>query len=51
MPSLDSLFAIFVSTLLPVLLLALAGYALAAFIPLDARTIGRVLFYLSLIHI
>jgi predicted permease len=47
MQSLDALLAIFSSTLLPVLLLALAGYLLAAFVPLDTRTIGRVLFYLA----
>ncbi len=47
MASLNALFAIFSSTLLPVFLLALAGYLLATFIPLDTRTIGRVLFYLA----
>lgn len=47
MESLSALLAIFSSTLLPVLLLALAGYLLAAWVPLDTRTLGRILFYLA----
>ena len=47
MVSLDALLAIFAATLLPVFLLAAAGYGLATFIPLDTRTMGRVLFYLA----
>lgn len=47
MLQLHSLLAIFVSTLLPVLLVALAGYVLAAFVPLDGRTLGRFLFFLA----
>lgn len=47
MLQLDSLSAIFLSTLLPVLLVALSGYVLAAFVPLDGRTIGRFLFFLA----
>ena len=44
---LDSLLAIFSSTLLPVFLVALAGYVLSAFVPLDGRTLGRFLFFLA----
>lgn len=47
MLQLDSLLAIFSSTLLPVLLVALSGYVLAAFVPLDGRTLGRFLFFLA----
>ena len=47
MLQIDQLLAIFSSTLLPVLLVALAGYILAAFVPLDGRTLGRFLFFLA----
>jgi predicted permease len=43
----QTLLPIFSSTLLPVLLVALAGYALASFVPLDGRTLGRFLFFLA----
>jgi len=43
----NSLLPIFSSTLLPVLLVALAGYVLASFLPLDERTLGRFLFFLA----
>jgi malate permease and related proteins len=41
------LIPIFESTLLPVLLVAAAGYLLATFVPLDGRTLGRFLFFLA----
>lgn len=41
------LLPIFESTLLPVLLVAGAGYLLARFVPLDGRTLGRFLFFLA----
>jgi predicted permease len=44
---LDSLLAIFASTLLPVFLVALAGYILSGFVALDGRTLGRFLFFLA----
>ncbi len=44
---LGQLLPIFVDTLLPVFLVALAGYVLAAFLPLEGRTLGRLLFYLA----
>jgi predicted permease len=47
MLQLDSLLAIFASTLLPVALVAAAGYVLASFVPLDGRTLGRFLFFLA----
>jgi predicted permease len=47
MLQLDALLAIFASTLLPVLLVAGAGYILATFAPLDGRTLGRFLFFLA----
>jgi predicted permease len=47
MLQLESLLAIFASTLLPVLLVALAGYILSAFVTLDGRTLGRFLFFLA----
>jgi predicted permease len=47
MLQLDSLLAIFASTLLPVYLVALAGYVLSTFVPLDGRTLGRFLFFLA----
>jgi predicted permease len=47
MLQLDSLLAIFASTLLPVFLVALAGYILSSFVALDGRTLGRFLFFLA----
>ena len=47
MLQIESLLAIFASTLLPVFLVALAGYILAAFVALDGRTLGRFLFFLA----
>lgn len=44
---LGALLPIFTQTILPVFLIAAAGYGLAAFLPLDSKTIGRVLFYLA----
>ena len=43
----ESLLPIFVQTLLPVFLVAGAGYALASYRALDSRSIGRLLFYLA----
>lgn len=42
-----TLLPVFTQTVLPVFLIAAAGYGLAAFLSLDAKTIGRVLFYLA----
>jgi malate permease and related proteins len=47
MLQLESLLAIFASTLLPVFLVALAGYVLSSFVELDGRTLGRFLFFLA----
>ena len=47
MLQLESLLAIFASTLLPVFLVALAGYILSSFVELDGRTLGRFLFFLA----
>jgi predicted permease len=47
MLQLESLLAIFASTLLPVFLVALAGYVLSSFVALDGRTLGRFLFFLA----
>jgi len=44
---LGALFPVFTQTILPVFLIAATGYGLAAFLPLDSKTIGRVLFYLA----
>lgn len=43
----SSLLGIFVSTLLPVMLVAGAGYLLASYVQLDSRTLGRFLFFLA----
>ena len=43
----QTLLPIFESTLLPVLLVAAAGYVLAYFVPLEGRTLGRFLFFLA----
>ncbi len=47
MLQIDALLTIFVSTLLPVLLVAAAGYIVAALMPMDGRTLGRFLFFLA----
>jgi predicted permease len=47
MLQLESLLAIFASTLLPVFLVAFAGYMLSGFVALDGRTLGRFLFFLA----
>ena len=47
MAGLAELLPIFAATLLPVFLVAAAGYGLTAFVPLDGRTLGRFLFYLA----
>ncbi len=43
----DTLLPIFASTVLPVFLVAAAGFVLSSFLPLDGRTLGRLLFYLA----
>lgn len=47
MTALARLVPVFAQTVLPVLLVAGAGWALAQRFPLDGRTLGRVLFYLA----
>ena len=47
MGSLQALLAIYAPTPLQLYHLAAAGYGLAAYVALDTRTIGRVLFYLA----
>ncbi len=47
MTSVQALFAIYAATILPVVLVAVAGYVLAAFLSLDPSTLGRLLFYLA----
>lgn len=42
-----TLIPIFTQTVLPVFLVAAAGYGLTAFLSLESKTIGRVLFYLA----
>jgi malate permease and related proteins len=42
-----SLAQVFASTVLPVFLVAGAGYVLARTMPLDGRTLGRIVFYLG----
>lgn len=42
-----SLVQVFASTVLPVFLIAGAGYVLARMMPLDGRTLGRIVFYLA----
>lgn len=44
---LKTLFPIFTSTVLPVFLIAAAGFALAHFLTIDSRSVGRILFYLA----
>ncbi|GIV71304.1 AEC family transporter [Caldilinea sp.] len=47
MTLLANLASVFASTVLPVFLVAGAGYALARFMSLEGRTLGRVVFYLA----
>lgn len=47
MTALARLIPAFTQTVLPVLLVAAAGWALTGWLPLDGRTLGRVLFYLA----
>src|SRR6187549_779456 len=44
--SLNELFITFVNNLLPILLIATAGYILGKFLTVDPRTIGRIAFYI-----
>ncbi|MBW7885357.1 MAG: AEC family transporter [Caldilineaceae bacterium] len=47
MSLLASLLDVFASTVLPVFLVATAGFILVRKIPLDGRTLGRIVFYLA----
>lgn len=47
MSLLANLMQVFASTILPVFLIAGAGYVLARLMPLDGRTLGRVIFFLG----
>jgi malate permease and related proteins len=42
----DTLFATFANNLLPILLISGAGFALGKLLPIDPRSLGRVLFYI-----
>src|SRR6185436_19515881 len=42
-----ALLPIFAQTVLPVFLVAGAGFILASFVPIDGRSVGRLLFYLA----
>lgn len=44
--SLNELFITFANNLLPILLIATAGYVLGKFLTVDSRTIGRIAFYI-----
>lgn len=44
--SLNELFITFANNLLPILLIAMAGYILGKFLTVDSRTIGRIAFYI-----
>ena len=44
--SINELFNTFANNLLPILLIAAAGYILSKFLPADSRTIGRIVFYI-----
>jgi malate permease and related proteins len=44
--SLNELFITFANNLLPILLIATAGYILGKFLTVDSRTIGRIAFYI-----
>jgi len=43
----ETLLPIFTRTVLPVFLIAAAGYGLAAFLSVDSKSVGRLLFYLA----
>lgn len=43
--SINELFTTFANNLLPILLIATAGYVLGKFLTVDSRTIGRIVFY------
>ncbi len=43
----DTILPVFARTILPVFLVATAGFLLARTLPLDSRTLGRILFYLA----
>jgi predicted permease len=47
MSILTTLWPIFTATVLPVFLVAAAGYVLTRFVPMDGRTLGRLLFFLA----
>jgi predicted permease len=44
--SINELFTTFANNLLPILLIATAGYILGKFLTVDSRTIGRIVFYI-----
>ncbi|MBL8077088.1 MAG: AEC family transporter [Anaerolineales bacterium] len=44
--SINELFTTFANNLLPILLIAAAGYILGKFLTVDSRTIGRIVFYI-----
>ncbi|MDP2777521.1 MAG: AEC family transporter [Anaerolineales bacterium] len=44
--TLNELFTTFANNLLPILLIATAGYILGKFLTVDSRTIGRIVFYI-----
>jgi predicted permease len=43
--SINDLLSVFANNLLPIILLALAGFALARFLQIESRSLGRVVFY------
>lgn len=47
MSAVEQVASIFVQTVLPVYLVAAAGYLLAGFVAIDPRSVGRMLFYLA----
>jgi len=44
---LKTLLPIFVTTVLPVFLVAAGGFTLASFVSIDSRSVGRLLFYMA----
>ena len=44
--SINELFTTFANNLLPILLIATAGYILGKTLTVDSRTIGRIVFYI-----
>ena len=44
--SINELLSVFVNNLLPIILLAAAGFALSRFLQIESRSLGRVVFYL-----